>query len=115
MLEQQVHGEVTVLTPHKDLMGGKETRELDAAIREIITKGPPAIVVDLGRISFVNSTGLGALIAAHVSCQKNGGWLRVARTSKRIKNLFLVTRLNFVLDTYDTVEEALAARPREQA
>jgi anti-anti-sigma factor len=108
-LEKRVHDGVLVLVPQKDLKGGDETREVETEIKDAVAKGTPKVVVDLGKISFLNSTGLGALIAAHLSCQKNGGWLRVARTSKRINNLFLITRLNFVLDTYDTVEDALAA------
>ena len=105
--DREKRGDVHVLTPKKDLQGGEETRELERAIQEIIAEGPPRIVVDLGRIAFLNSTGLGSLVAAHSSCSNRQGWMRLARTGKRIKNLFLVTKLAFVFETFDTVEEAV--------
>lgn len=109
-LEQQVHGDVHLLTPRKDLMGGNETKELSTAIAEIVERGTPKIVVDLGKVSFLNSTGLGALVAGHVSCKNHQGWLRLARSTKRIDNLFLITRLAFVFETFETVEEALVGK-----
>jgi len=42
-----------------------------------------------------------------VSCSNRQGWFRVARTTKKIDNLFLITKLAFVFETFDTVEEAL--------
>jgi len=106
-LEKRLVGDIHVLVPHKNLVGGDETRELSAAIQEILAAGPPRIVIDLGKVSFLNSTGLGALVAGHVSCNNRQGWFRVARTTKRIDNLFLITKLSFVFETFDTVEEAL--------
>lgn len=106
-LEKRLVGDIHVLTPHKSLVGGDETRELSTAIQEVLAGGKPRIVVDLGKVSFLNSTGLGALVAGHVSCKNREGWFRVARTTKRIDNLFLITKLSFVFETFDTVEEAL--------
>jgi anti-anti-sigma factor len=104
-----------VLTPHRELMGGNETRELREAVEEILAAGVPKIVVDLGNISWMNSLGVASLVATHVSCIKRGGWLRVARVGRRIHDIFLVTHLVRILDTYDTVEEALAAHPDDRA
>jgi len=106
-LEKRVVGDIHVLIPRKGLMGGEETRELSAAIQEIAASGTPRIVIDLGKVSFMNSTGLGAMVAGYVSCSNRQGWFRVARTTKKIDNLFLITKLAFVFETFDTVEEAL--------
>jgi len=57
--DKQVHGDVHVLTPKKDLTGGDETKEISAYIGDVVAKGSPKIVVDLGKVSFLNSTGLG--------------------------------------------------------
>ena len=107
-LEKEKRGDIWVLTPRKDLMGGEETRQLEQGIREIVAEGVPRIVVDLGRISYLNSTGLGSLVAAHMSCQNRQGFLRLANISKRIHNLFIITKLAFVFETFDSVDEALA-------
>lgn len=106
-LDVEKRGEIFLLTPKKDLSGGEETREIEKAIKEIIDQGPPQIVVDLGRVSYINSSGLGSLVAAHTSCKNREGYLRLARTGKRIKNLFLITKLAFVFETFDSVDDAL--------
>ena len=106
-LDVEKRGEIFLLTPKKDLSGGEETREIEKAIKEIIDQGPPQIVVDLGRVSYINSSGLGSLVAAHTSCKNREGWMRLARTGKRIKNLFLITKLAFVFETFDSVDDAL--------
>ncbi|MBM3285765.1 MAG: STAS domain-containing protein [Candidatus Eisenbacteria bacterium] len=107
-LEKDKRGDVNVLAPHKDLSGGEETRELERAIQGVIAEGVPKVVVDLGRVSYINSAGLGTLVALHTSCRNRQGYLRLSRIGKRIKNLFLITKLNFVFETFDSVEEALA-------
>jgi len=108
-LDKEKRGDIWLLTPRKDLMGGEETRVLEQAIRDVLAEGvPPRIVVDLGRISYLNSTGLGSLVAAHMSCQNRQGFMRLANTSKRIHNLFIITKLAFVFETFDSVDEALA-------
>ena len=107
-LDKEKRGDVWVLTPRKDLMGGAETREVEQAIREIAEAGPPRIVIDVGRITYLNSTGLGSLVSAHMACKNRQGFLRLANISKRIKNLFIITKLAFVFETFDSVDEALA-------
>jgi anti-sigma B factor antagonist len=111
-LEIEKHGDIVLLSPSKDLSGGEETREIERAIQEVVAQGTPHIVLDLGRVSYVNSAGLGSLVAAHTSCKNRQGWLRLAQTGKRIKNLFLITKLAFVFETFDTVEEALQGTNR---
>jgi anti-sigma B factor antagonist len=106
-LDRVQRGDVHVLTPRKNLQGGDETRDLQQAVHEIVAVGMPKIVMDLGRISYMNSVGLGALVGAHTSCSNRKGWLRVARIGTRIKDLFLVTKLTLVFDSYDSVEEAI--------
>jgi anti-sigma B factor antagonist len=107
-LGKEQHGSIWVLTPHKDLMGGQETKELEEAVRDIGASGPPQVIVDVSKISYMNSTGLGSLVSLHMACQNRQGFLRLAGISKRIKNLFLVTKLAFVFETFDGVADALA-------
>jgi anti-sigma B factor antagonist len=107
-LDREARGDVHVLTPKKNLQGGDETRELQQTVHEIAAQGVPKIVVDLGKVSYMNSVGLGALVGAHTTCANRKGWLRIARIGTRITNLFLVTKLTLVFDSYDSVDEAVA-------
>lgn len=107
-IDSEKRGDVTILTPRKNLQGGEETRDLQTAVQEVVGEGAPKIIIDLGKISYLNSVGLGALVGAHTSCSNRNGWLRIARIGTRIKNLFLVTKLTLVFDSYDSVDEAIA-------
>ena len=103
-------GDIHLLTPRSDLSGGEETRELERAIEEIIAQGNPKVVIDLGRVAHAATRpGLGSLVAAHQKCLNRGGGRGSAQTGKRIKNLFLITKLAFVFETFDSVDEALTA------
>ena len=105
-------GDVLVLTPKKNLVGKDETQELLAAIDEVAAKGNPKVVVDLGKINYVNSVGLGSLVRARTTCVNRQGSFRLARVGDRINAIFLVTKLVLIFDTFETVEEAVAAPPK---
>lgn len=109
-LKKRQIGDVYVLTLQKDLRGGRETDDLSAAITEIVTTGVPKIVVDLGDITWMSSMGLSALARGYVSCKNRQGWLRLARMTKKIDDLFLITKFTLVFETFSTVEEALVGK-----
>jgi anti-sigma B factor antagonist len=111
--DKTMMGDVSLLTPKNNLMGGKETTELLSAIEEIADASQPKVVVDLGKVSYMNSTGLGALVRANTHCLNRQGWMRIARAGSRINNVFLVTKLVFVFDTYETVEDAVQGTPKK--
>jgi anti-sigma B factor antagonist len=114
-LETHVVEDVHVLTLHRNLAGGKETQELHAAVDAILARSTPRIVIDLGKVDFLSSLGLSAFVKIHTSCVNRGGWMRIARISKRIHNVLLITRLVMVFDTADTVEQAIASGRAEEA
>ena len=106
--EHTTIGDVHVLTPKKNLQGQDETLALTGVINEVASKGAPKIVVDFGKISWVNSIGLGSLVGMRTTCTNRGGWFRLARVGERINTILLVTKLVLIFDTYETVEEAVA-------
>jgi anti-sigma B factor antagonist len=103
-------GDVHVLTPKKNLVGQDETLAILGAIDEVAGRGTPKIVLDLGKISWVNSTGLGSLVRMRATCTNRQGWFRLARVGERINSIFVVTKLVLVFDTYDSVEEAVEGK-----
>lgn len=82
-----------------------------AALREALmglkTAGKTNVVIDLSTTSFMDSSGLGELLASLTSMRRVGGDVRLAGIESRIKNLFLVTRvLGSVFEDYASVEDA---------
>ena len=113
--EQKIVGDVVVLTPHKNLVGGEETLSLLKAIEDVAAVRPARVVVDLGEINFVSSLGVGLLRKASITCDRSGGWLRLARTSKVIESTLNVTGLIIYFEMFDTVDLAVVTPRRSMS
>ena len=103
----RTEGDIVVLSLSGKLMGGPDAESVRQLIRENLEAGKKQMVIDIGDVSWVNSTGLGILIASHVTISNAGGTVKLSRVSKRISQIFMVTKLHTVFETYDSVEEAL--------
>ena len=109
--DSRVVSEVHVLTPRKNLVGGEETRALTGAIAELACGPAPRVVLDLHRINWVSSLGIEGLRRSQRTCADHHGWLRLARAGERIESVILTMRLDWVFETFDTVEDALVTPP----
>lgn len=98
---------VTVLSPtgRLDVAGAPALRD---AIAEIPKEGPPRVVIDLEGVSFVDSTGLGSVIAALKVLRSIQGELRLAAPNQQARVVLELTTLDRVFPYYASVEEALA-------
>lgn len=70
------------------------------------TDPPPALVLDLSSVPYMDSAGMGAIINYYVSCQRSGRKLVVAGVSPRVLELFKMTKVDGLLTVVPTVEEA---------
>ncbi len=98
---------VVILRLEGKLMGGPDADSIHTAIRESIDAGQKNVLVDLGKVSWVNSTGLGILIANYTTLKREGGMLRLLNVSKRIESILMVTKLNTIFESYNDEAEAL--------
>jgi len=74
-----------------------------------VQRGRRRLIVDLGEVPMIDSSGLGALIGGLKATRLASGDLRLARAQTQAQTILRLTMLDRVLLTYDTVEEALAA------
>lgn len=98
---------ISVVELSGDFWGGDETRKISDAFKSLVEGGNGRIVVDLGKTGYLNSTALGVLVSLHTTVSRMGGKLALANISKKIHNVFLITKLAFVFDTYGNVSEAV--------
>ena len=90
--------------------GSLEGEAFNARIDALKTAGQTRVVIDLARADLLDSTAIGLLLAGLTTMRREGGDIRLANMKKRVKNLFLMTRLlGNVFNTYDSLEEALAS------
>ena len=80
---------------------------LREGLTELLQDGS-SVVVDLSEVGFLDSTGLGALVAARTTASDQGAALPLVCTHQRILKLFTITGLDGVFKIYDTVDAALA-------
>jgi anti-sigma B factor antagonist len=98
---------VTVLAPtgRLDVAGAPSLRD---AFSEIAKDEPSRVVIDMEGVSFVDSTGLGSVIAALKQLRSTQGELRLAAPNQQVRVVLELTTLDRVFPYYATVEEALA-------
>jgi anti-sigma B factor antagonist len=108
-LKLKSHGKdgVTVLELSGKLMGGADSEIFKNAIKESISNGVNNILVDLSHVDWINSTGLGILMAGYTTVQKAQGKFKIAGSTDRIKSLFMITKLLTIFEDYNTVDEGL--------
>lgn len=89
------------------VMGGPDAVKLNEKLHELIDEDKTNIVADLGKVRFMNSSGLGMLIGGLTTMRKAGGDLRIANASDKIESLLVVTKLITVFKNFKTLEEAV--------
>ena len=87
-------------------MGGPDGSKLHDTLHELKEGGKTNVVVDLSKVKFMNSSGLGMLISAMTTMRNAGGDLRLAKVADRIQSLLVITKLITVFKHYESVEEA---------
>ena len=92
-----------------NIMGGPEAVSLNEKLHEIIDEGKKNIVVDLSRVKFMNSSGLGMLIGALTTMRNAGGDLRIANATDKIESLLIITKLITVFKHFRSLDEAVAS------
>jgi anti-sigma B factor antagonist len=80
---------------------------LKEAVTAVVKDGPPKVVIDLEGVSFVDSTGLGSVIAALKLVRSSKGDLRLAAPNQQVRVVLELTTLDRVFPYFATVEEAL--------
>jgi anti-sigma B factor antagonist len=103
--ERQV-GDVTVLDLWGQIMIGDTSETLRSTIKQLTEEGRTKVLLHLGGVHQVDSSGLGSLVAMYLGIRKSGGDLKLLQLSDKLENLMVMTKLLTVFDTYK--DEALA-------
>lgn len=96
-----------VISLKGNVMGGPDGAKLHDTLHEFKDGGKKNVIVDLSRVKFMNSSGLGMLISGLTTMRNAGGDLRLANVADRIQSLLVITKLITVFKHYDSVEEAV--------
>jgi anti-sigma B factor antagonist len=95
------------------VMGGPDAVDFRDTLKELIDEGKKNVVLDLGNVSFMNSSGLGILIGGLTTMRNAGGDLRICNAMEKIESMLMVSQLNRVFELYSTLEEAVESFKEE--
>lgn len=104
--DDHLEGNVVVIDVSGKIMGGEETTMFHGRVHEYIQQNKKNFVIDLSKVDWMNSVGLGMLISALTTVKNAGGRLILANISK-IESILTITRLISVFEHYDSRNEAL--------
>ena len=108
-IQESIEGEIAVLTLKGKMMGGPDMQDLHDHIKGLMSDGVNKVVADLGKVKWLNSSGLGALMGALTTLRNEGGDLKLAHTSDKIQSLLMITKLMSIFETYEDVDGAVKA------
>ena len=104
---QEEHEEYTIVRFEEQRLDVLVAQELKMELLKILDDGVQKLGLDLGKVSFVDSSGLGALVAVLKKIGSNGA-LRLWGLTPEVKSVFELTQLYKVFDIYELEQDALA-------
>jgi anti-sigma B factor antagonist len=109
-IEQRVNGDVVIMAIIGDITLSKGGDVLlKDKVQSLLQQGHRKLLLDLGRVSYVDSAGLGQLVQVYATTSHLGGSLKLLNLTKRLKDLLVLTKLLTVFDAYDSEDAAVAS------
>jgi len=105
---RQVDG-VTVVDFSGRITLGEGSVVLRDTIRDLITKGNKKILLNLGDVTYIDSSGIGELVSAYTTVRNGGGELKLLNLTKKVHDLLQITKLYTVFDIKDDEATAIQA------
>ncbi|MBC8043094.1 MAG: STAS domain-containing protein [Rhizobacter sp.] len=108
-LKESERNNVIILELRGDLLGGDDVSEFKTKVKSLADGGKKNLVLDLSKVTYINSSGIGMLVAGMTTVTQAGGKLKMAGLEKNIKNIFTITNLVKVFEVFDTTDAAAAS------
>ena len=106
-VKERQAGDVTILDMSGEVRIGEGAVSLRDSIRQLADQGKKKVLLNLAGVKYMDSTGVGELIANYTTVTRQGGQLKLLSLTERIQNLLVITKLLTVFDSYDNEAEAL--------
>ena len=105
---RQVDG-ITILDLSGRITLGEGSITLRDSVRDVLAKGSKKILLNLGQITYIDSSGIGELVSAFTSVKNGGGELKLLNLTQKVHDLLQITKLYTVFDIWDAEASALSA------
>jgi len=106
MTDREVGG-VSVLDIEGRIVLGEESNSFREKVKSLLAAGKKKIILNLAQVTYIDSAGLGTLVATFHSARSQGAVLKLTNLGSKFKEVLQVTKLMTVFDTYDTEAAAI--------
>lgn len=108
-INERQNGDVTILDLSGKITIGEGSVQLREAVRKLLEEGKKKILLNLGNVTYVDSSGIGELVSSYTTTSNHGGQLKLLNLTKKIRDLLMITKLLTVFETFDDEASAIAS------
>jgi anti-sigma B factor antagonist len=106
IMEKDLNG-VTVLVLAGRVTLGEESNKLRTQLKDVLAQGKTRVVLDLAEVTYIDSAGLGTLVAGYTTARNQGASMKLANLTKKFDEQLHITKLVTVFEVYNNVEDAV--------
>jgi anti-sigma B factor antagonist len=91
------------------LEGGQDTYQIRDMVKEKLAQGHRKFLINLDKVDFVNSTGIGIIAAVYMAISSSGGKMKISNANEKVSRVMMITKLLDVFESYKSEDDALAS------
>ena len=100
---------VTIVDVSGRITLGEGCAQLRELIREQLAKGNKNVLLNLGDVSYIDSSGIGELVSSYTAVSNQGGSLKLLNLTKKVQDLLQITKLYTIFDVHDDEAKAISS------
>ena len=108
-ISERQAGDITILDMDGKVTIGEGSIALRSTIRRLLGEGKKKILLNLGNVGYVDSSGIGELVSSFTAVNKEDGSLKLLNLTQKIQDLLAITKLLTVFDVFENENEALSS------
>ena len=106
-ISERESGSVMILDLNGKVTLGDGDTILKDKLHSLMHQGKKNVVLNLAKVNYVDSAGLGAIVSAYTTVTREGGGLKLTNVTKKLQDLLSITKLLTVFETFDSEDEAV--------
>jgi len=108
-IKEEIKDGIKVIRLSGKVISGPDLMDLKTVFQTSINNNMGNVLLDLSRVAWMDSSGLGVLVSGHTSLAREGGRMAILNATKKINELFIITKLITIFETFTDENEALAS------
>ena len=105
--ETRIVGDVVIIDLKGRVTHGSGDLEMRETIQQLLDEGKRKFVINLEKVTFMDSAGIGELVACHKRAVEKGAMIKILKPNEKLLDLFTITKLIEIFDIYENEKEAL--------